>query len=191
MRLCLVACSLHADLEIYISKRLKKIKSHVLRHVTITAAPRHPRAGGCWFLAPCGRSGPTCEMPGQCESPAPRASVYPRHLWAAGDVRRRLGAGRRWSSCAVGRAVVGDTSVLTRPWWPTCVVCVSSNAAFSPISTPCGLSLQMRSPQMWRPTVYEIHILGFRDNDFLAHRRAHVCTSQLWLLSCCYGELDS
>lgn len=79
MRLCLVACSLHADLEIYISKRLKKIKSHVLRHVTITAAPRHPRAGGCWFLAPCGRSGPTCEMPGQCESPAPRASVYPRH----------------------------------------------------------------------------------------------------------------
>lgn len=75
MRLCLVACSLHADLEIYISKRLKKIKSHVLRHVTITAAPRHPRAGGCWFPAPCGRSGPTCEMPGQCESPAPRASV--------------------------------------------------------------------------------------------------------------------
>lgn len=41
---------------------------------------------------------------------------------------------------------------------------------------------------MWRPTAYEIHISGFRDNDFLAHRHAHLFTYRLWLLSWCHGE---
>lgn len=78
----------------------------------------------------------------------------------------------------------------TGPWWPTCVVCVSRNVDFPPIFHPLLAESADVEPTdvEGRPTVYDVHISGFRDNDFLAHRHDLSCAYRPWLLSWCRGE---
>lgn len=98
-----------------------------------------PSAGGHWFQAPRGHSGPARETPGSAWNPlrAPACSSVTSGLLAV-PPPSRCWPGRL--SCAAGRAAARDTrpSVPCRRsrGRPTRVACVSSNVAFSFVFDP-------------------------------------------------------
>lgn len=146
--LCLVLCSLHADLEIYISKRSEKNqKSRFMTHDNYSRPS--PPARGHWFQAPCRRSGRPVRCGGGACSLLCGLRV-PRHLWVA-----------VMAATAEVLAGGGHPASWAEPWLETLqcrlgrggprVWCASAATwTFPPFSTPCWLSLQMWSPQMWR-----------------------------------------